>query len=339
MERALSDREMRIRELLAATPDVIFRLNSEGAHLDMHVSHRQTLNLRFDPEEVVGKKAIDIFPLDFATLHEQYRLKAIDTQSVQIWDFIHPTLDEKTFIEARFIPTGHEEVIVFLRNHTDRIQANNEVLAAADRERMRIGHELHDGVGQLLTGVSLSIESLAHKLEAEESPQLAQCKDIGDLVQRAIDETRLVSSALSPNAAIRLGLKDALENLAEQVRMHWNVECSILSDRLDHRHHVDLESQLYRITQQSIGNAVTHGHATAIEVDYECKDGSVRLAITDNGRGIPRESDRREGTGLKSIRHRSFMIDGRVVIEPLPDHGGTQVVCSCPCQAIATGRA
>jgi signal transduction histidine kinase len=83
---------------------------------------------------------------------------------------------------------------------------------------------------------------------------------------------------------------------------------------------------LYRIAQEAVSNAIKHGQARRIEIGLAVKDGSVTLAVKDNGTGIPRKLPKRKGMGLRIMRYRAEVIGGALMVEPDPG-GGTRVVC------------
>jgi len=213
---------------------------------------------------------------------------------------------------------------------TARKQLERELLDVANREQQRLGRELHDGLGQELTGISMMLEALAQQLQDARPLVASQFERLRGLVTDSIQSTRALAHGLAPVSLSRGGLEAALRRLAGQVGLAGNAEV-----RLD----LDLEvpvaldevagGHLYRIAQEAVGNAIRHGQAHNIGIELRSLAGSVTLQISDDGRGFPPKSELLEGFGLRSMRYRAQTLDGTLEIEPRRD-GGTRVRVNCP---------
>ena len=212
---------------------------------------------------------------------------------------------------------------------TDRVELEREILIAGEQERERVSRNLHDGLGQELTGISLRLQGLSEELAGEQSPHAQEIDDLTAMVQDSIAEIRRVAHDLAPSFLAEVGLGAALSALADELTKHSEVTCvvnySVDQDLQDH----EIAVNLYRIAQESINNALKHGSPQKIELNVGCDKDSLLLEVLDDGSGIPSQPDRAEGLGLKSMHYRARMLHGHLDVAPRTD-GGTRVLCSCP---------
>ncbi len=212
---------------------------------------------------------------------------------------------------------------------TDRIELEREVIAVAERERQRIGRDLHDSVGQGLAGVSLILQTLSRKQVHEHSPDVQTMQELTETIQNIIVDIRGFARQLSPVFSTELGLNDALRALVKELDAHSDVNlyahCSYENDS----HDTEIATHLYRIAQESINNALKHSGAENIELRYGRDGDSFFLEVLDDGTGIPAKESRVEGMGLRSMHYRARMLRGRLAVE-VRSHGGTRVLCSGP---------
>ena len=204
-----------------------------------------------------------------------------------------------------------------------------EVIASSENERKRIGHDLHDGLGQELTAVSLALQALSLKLDRESSPHAQAARNITVSTQNMIAEIRRFARQLAPIFSSKFALNDALQALARDVREYSNVECHAHGSYEHRTLDTDIAVHLYRIAQESINNAIRHSGAKTIELQYGRDGDSIFLEVLDDGTGIPTRDHRVDGIGLRSMRYRARMLRGRLDIAPR-SQGGTRVLCSCP---------
>ena len=184
------------------------------------------------------------------------------------------------------------------------------MLAVGEGERHRIGADLHDGLGQQLTAIELYCTAL--KADARKaSPDLASRLDLmGRMLRDAIAQTRSLARGLVPVSddpdALRIGLAELAETTTSVGPSKCRFDCPgpvPLADRT-------VAGHLYRIAQEAVNNAVKHAHAAEIVIDLARTDSTVRLRISDNGRGLSRARGR--GLGLELMKHRASVIGGRL---------------------------
>lgn len=217
-----------------------------------------------------------------------------------------------------------------LRDISHRKELQNEVIAVSEDERHRIGRDLHDGVGQLLFGASLSLRSVCDELEQSDSALLPTVQRIKDIIVDAIDETRRVSHLLVPMIYDRRNLSGSLTKLVATVNevstIRFRVECDY--DRALPTN--GTAEQLYRITQECISNVLKHSAASEVRVRLFAEGDLLHLEVIDDGIGIsPERAGDAAGLGVRSMHYRAGLIDGSLAIVP-GEAGGTRVICTCP---------
>jgi signal transduction histidine kinase len=217
-----------------------------------------------------------------------------------------------------------------------RAVLEREVLEAGDRERERVGHDLHDGLGQHLTGVALMSHVLAQRLQTQASPQAGEAQRISEMVNEATLRTRDLARGLSPVRLPAEGLAAALRALAGGARELFDVECEFAGDDAADVRDLGAATHLYRIAQEALTNSVRHGRARHVRIELRRRDGGTLLSVADDGVGIGK-SPGTAGMGLKIMEYRAHMIGASLEIGPGPA-GGTYVACKLPVGAGDNGR-
>jgi PAS domain S-box-containing protein len=327
LQKALERSEARAQALLDANPDLIFRISRDGTYVDVHASDPSRLAI--PPEKLIGRNVLEIFDETFAAEHQLHIGNALETGEVQLWQYQLPTAGDSRNLEARLIRSGTDEVIAIVQDITEQTRLEREVISSSENERMRIGHDLHDGLGQELTAVSLALKALSVKLDREQSPHAETVGNLTKATQNMISETRRYARQLSPVFSSEFGLSTALKALAEEVKEYSDARCLARCLYEDDALDTEIAVHLYRIAQESINNAVRHSGAKTIELEYGRDGDSLYLEILDDGMGIPGKGHRIDGIGLRSMRYRARMLRGRLDVAPRA-HGGTRVRCSCP---------
>lgn len=209
---------------------------------------------------------------------------------------------------------------------TERQRLEKAVLEISERERRSIGHDLHDGLGQHLTGTALIGKALVARMHEGRRDATADVERIVTLVEKGIEQSRALAKGLLLAEIERDGLTDALQELALSTRMQFNVACEFTQDGEVSLEENGSANHLYRIAHEAVRNAIRHGHAKNIQVDLSAHEGILELVVRDDGIGLAPAQERTDGLGLRIMAHRASMIGGRLAVERSPD-GGTQVVC------------
>jgi PAS domain S-box-containing protein len=282
------------------------------------------------PEDIIGKRVTEVVRPD---LYENFRERTLRTLRGESVSHEYRTrLDqdgELHDLHVDLLPEvaadGHVAgYFVLLLDVTNRVQLERDVIRAAESERLSVARDLHDGLGQALTGISLALRALARKLDQEGSKQVSTVANLTATAQKTIEQARQYTRLLAPT--LQGGLFSALQTLASEVSTLYDIECSMQCPTEDVPIAPAVAMHLYRIAQESVNNAARHGRASTIEIDCRIENHALVLEISDDGLGIPATSERREGMGLKSMYYRARMIGGTLRVNALED-GGTEVCC------------
>lgn len=225
---------------------------------------------------------------------------------------------------ARLPASGPQEVrelVVVFNDMLDRLEherreSARRALAAQEGERRRVAQELHDEVGQVLTGVLLRLESLARQAPPELLPALRAAQDA---TRDAIGSVSVVVRQLRPEALTDLGLAKALAALATRVgeesglpiKLRVAADLGGLSE--------ECELVIYRVAQESITNAARHADASEVEITLERSDDQIVLRVRDDGSGLPAAQQPRHG--ILGMRERAMLIGATLTIENRPGNG------------------
>jgi signal transduction histidine kinase len=208
---------------------------------------------------------------------------------------------------------------------TQRRLVERELLRVSDAEKDRIGSDLHDGLGQYLTGISCLSAALRDKLQAHGRAEAEDAATISTLVQEAIAQTRALARGLCPVQLETSGLETALEDLTFQVQRLHGLDC-----QFEPRGTVDVETSvalhLYRIAQEAINNAVKHASAEHIKVTADFSKESKILTIEDDGCGFDPNVEHGPSSGMSLMPYRAAMIGGTLTVTSQPN-AGTKVEC------------
>ena len=217
-----------------------------------------------------------------------------------------------------------------LRDEMERRQRlEKSVTEITERERQRIGHDLHDTLCQHLTATSLSLQVLSAKLAEASLPQ-AKDADAGvRLIEEAIDITRKLAKGLFPLELEGEGLASALRELCRSTADRYNIMCEFDGDSQTPALDPTTATHLYRIAQEALTNAIKHGHVRQVNVGLSCLDGDLTLNISDDGIGLPESMPEGRGLGLRIMASRAGMIGANFSAKSR-NEGGTIVICQVP---------
>lgn len=210
----------------------------------------------------------------------------------------------------------------------ERAASSGRVLVAQEAERRRIAQELHDEVGQSMTAVLLVLGRAADEASGPLREELVQAQEI---TRGSLDEVRRLVRRLRPGVLDDLGLVSALSSLTSDFAAHTGLRVVRTFGAGLPALDAEVELVLYRVAQESLTNAARHADAARVEVALEAVGDTVRLTVTDDGRGV---GAAQEGAGLRGMRERALLIGGVLDVGP-GDSGGTCVRLTAPVSAPA----
>ena len=211
------------------------------------------------------------------------------------------------------------------RLESERRDSARRALLVQEGERRRVARELHDEVGQTLTGVMLQIEGLSAAVPAELQDQLDELRETA---RHGTEEVRRIARRLRPEALEDLGLESALAALATAVTVQAGLRVNRHVEPVGAPLTEEQELVIYRVAQEALTNVVRHARATEVDLRLERDGDRVALVVRDDGIGLP-DGALPSASGIRGIRERAMLIGADVAITRAPDHG-TEVMLSIP---------
>ncbi len=277
-------------------------------------------------EELIGRE-LDVLLPDGARESVVEKLRHIlDTGETATYEFESSDGERVRYFENRAVLVRDDGIgtgiSISTRDITERKRLEQEILDVSDRERQSIGRDLHDGLGQELTGVALMLRGLGGRVQQCCPAAMDSMNEIVGLVNQSIENARALARGLLPVRTETGGLAFALRELASRSRDLYGLDVSFRSEvwpllTLDETD----SSHLYRIAQEALTNAARHGHATAVEIFLLVTRNTFLLCITDNGEGFHPPLSPYTGMGLKIMKYRAGMIGARFEITPNEPRG------------------
>ena len=213
------------------------------------------------------------------------------------------------------------------REITEQRRLERELVKISEREQRRIGRDLHDGLGQTLTGLAFMAKSLERRLKNNDLEAAEQAMTIAQLVNEAKTDARNLSRGLVTVDLKGNGIVLALEDLASRVEQFSSVRCSVSSNLTIPILDETVAIHLYRICQEAINNAIKHSGAGQINVELNQDYDQIILTVSDDGKGIQYIDPDSDGMGLRIMAFRARMINGSIAMRKR-EEGGTIVMCS-----------
>ncbi|MCA9037673.1 MAG: PAS domain S-box protein [Planctomycetaceae bacterium] len=343
-----------LEAILDSALDGIISIDSRGMIQTINRSAERLFG--YTRAEVIGQNVNMLMPSPYREEHDGYLRRYLKTGERRILDSVRELVarrkDGTTFpVEVSITEVDHLQAFTgIVHDISERKQLQTHILQIAEDEQRRIGQELHDGIGQELTGLALFAGSLVEVLDA--IPQESSQGTVRQLHESQFTSLRSLAARISSqlnatNAHIRqlahgmmpvqiepCGLQAALAELAVSIETHPQITCHfessanvIVADNATATH-------LYRIAQEAISNSLRHSLATEISITLGCKDHHVVLEMKDNGVGIHSfdnsgQANRGTGMGLRTMQYRCGLIGGTFHIEASLA-GGTSVRCLIP---------
>lgn len=334
-EEALRDSDAKARAILDTTVDAIITIDAHGTVESYNQAAEQIFG--FASEEVVGRNVKMLMPEPYRGEHDTYISNYHKTGKRNIIGIGREVTgirkDGSTFpmdlavsevqLEGRQIFTG------IIRDITDRRNLEQRVLEISDEERRRIGQDLHDGLGQMLTGIGLIGQNLARQLRDDGHRLAPDMSEVTKMVKEADQQARALARGLVPVELEANGLASALQRLAVNAERLFSIRCSFSEVGQAHITDNTAAGHIFRIAQEAVSNAVKHGKASIIKITLSSVRRQIRLRVIDNGIGFPDHLSDERGMGVNIMHYRARIIGGMLDIKRDPA-GGTVVTCSMP---------
>jgi PAS domain S-box-containing protein len=316
-EARLRRSEEVLRTTTANTADTLLLLDTD---LRVRFINRSVHGMSID--DIVGRNISVLLPDSMRGYVIGKLCQVLTTGETATYEFDVPgTGAETAYFENRAvlvrdggIGTG---ISLTVRNITERKRLEQEILDVSSRERQTIGRDLHDGLGQELTGVALMLRGLATRIQKECPESVDQVNEIVLLVNQSIETARTLARGLLPVNTDGGGLAFSLRALANRSRALYGFEVEF---RVEVVPELILNeataSHLYRIAQEALTNTARHARASSVAMFLLVTKSKFLLRIADNGVGIGDTGRSGSGMGLKIMKYRASMIGARFEIAP-----------------------
>jgi PAS domain S-box-containing protein len=326
------------RNVLSAILDIvgalIVVLDPEGRIVRFNRTCEHTTGYSFT--EVSGKYVWDLFLMpeevdNFKAILEQPPSERVSRDYQTNWltrDGGSRLINwSSTILAGKNGATSH--VIVTGIDITERQRLEKAILEVSAREQRRIGEDLHDGLGQHLTGIAFMSKVLESKLREKSLLESGDAEKIVRLVNEAINKTRELSRGLLPVVSDAHGLMSALTRYAEEMQDLFRITCRFECGSPVLIYDVNAATHLYHIAREAVNNAIKHGQPTHVVIGLFAESDEGTLSVQDDGEGFSDIPSSHTGMGLSIMNYRANMIGGSLDIRK-NFTGGTSVICVFP---------
>ncbi len=213
---------------------------------------------------------------------------------------------------------------------TSQRELEHRMLEISSHEQRRIGGDLHDSLGQDLTGISLLLEQCRSRAARGDSELASDLEEISTHLRRTLQAVRSLAFGLCPVGVDGAGLDEALRRLVARYEVPGKWKCEIdIRGSGDSAINTDAATHVFMVAQEALSNAVRHGQASRASLQLEVGVSSVELTVDDNGVGMPAAMNGTKGMGLALMRYRARLIGGTLSVGTAPT-GGTRVRLVAP---------
>jgi signal transduction histidine kinase len=200
------------------------------------------------------------------------------------------------------------------------------ILEISEREQRRIGQDLHDSLGQSLSAIAFLTSSLKERLAKTQPAEVPAVRRISELLDDTLAQVRALARGLHPVKPVEQGLMSALAELADSMSRVYRLRFQFVCRRPVLIHDNEVATNLFRIAQEAVNNAVVHGQPRQVVIYLANRPAGLCLEVRDNGRGLTRRRPTNDGMGLKIMRYRAAAMNATVTFRTLAT-GGTVVTC------------
>lgn len=312
------------RALLTVVSDWLFIVGADGIIVECHPPPEP--DGPAIAKGFLGRKVIELLPMQIAQQARYHLEKTLRTGQTQTFTTQFLLRGRECQFQVRVALCAPGQVIALVRDVTERHLREKEILEISNREQLRLGQDLHDGLGQHLTGITFLTRALETKLNARGIPEAAEVGEIGKLVMQALSQTRNLARGLFP-VELANGMVQALKDLVTTAEKLFNISCRLEAEETVGVQNRTVAHHLFRVAQEAINNSVKHGRATQVVLNLRSDGDIFTLTVRDNGLGLPDDAAQSKGLGLRIMSYRAQKIGGTLNVAR-DDAGGTVVTCS-----------
>jgi PAS domain S-box-containing protein len=344
VRQAQRESEAKAHAILSTTVDGIITIDAEGTIESFNKAAEDIFG--YDAAAVLGHNVKMLMPPPYREEHDAYLRSYHETGRRHIIGIGREVQgrrkDGSTFpmdLAVSEVDLGDRTLFTgVVRDISERRRLEKEILNASEQERRRIGQDLHDGLGQMLTGIGLLSQDVAEDLEAEGHARADDMAEITEHIKEADRYARDLSHGLIPVDVEVNGLTEALRRLSQNTERLFDVHCTFREVDTVLVHDNIVATHIYRIAQEAVSNAAQHADAASIGIVLANGDDQLRLQVRDDGNGLDSDQMDTSGMGVQIMNYRARIIGGTLEINSTSEDG-TVVTCTRPHTASAADRA
>jgi PAS domain S-box-containing protein len=317
-ETRLNHSQAIAESIFSTSRDAIFTTNCEGVILSANKAFMNMFG--YCHNELIGENLNALMPFHYDFNPENKSEKYYETGKNNLLDKGRETQGLKKNNLMFPIELSLSEIFVdgnrilagIIRDLSKRRELEHRLVEIGNEERRRIGRDLHDGLGQMLTGIRMLAESLARKLQANAVPGAEEVKEIAEMINEADGIARSIARDMVQIEIEKKGLVVAVDELCRKIERMTGVTC-----KLNVVQDFEIENQsralhLYRIIQEAVNNAVKHGKAGRIDIQILEHDHHLSVEIQDDGIGFSNHLSDQDGKGIQIMEYRAKMMGGKL---------------------------
>jgi two-component system sensor kinase FixL len=341
-EKALRESQELVRAVVKTAADSIITVGQDGIVIGINPATERMFG--YSEQELVGKNISVLMPEPYRSEHDSHIARYLRTGEPHIIGIGREVVGRRKDGSIFPIDLAVSEVdqlgffAGIIRDISERKELQRQVLEIAAEEQRRIGHELHDGTQQELTGLSLIAQNLVDSLDGKgndflEEHGLLSLRKVANRLSQGLSETnrnvQMLSRGLVPVEVDARGLMNALDELAASICVAHSTICKFrCTQAVDFTDNFKA-THVFRIAQEAVTNALKHGQPDRIEIRLSEQSNFIALTIQDNGTGIAERRANSSGRGLKIMGYRAGLIGATLQVGQAAG-GGTLVTCTIP---------
>lgn len=314
IELKLREGEEVARALIDSPSEPVFLASTDGTVIDLNFELEKRLGLA--KNEIIGRSMFDfISKRTAARYREKIQAVVVSEKAARFEN----QLGGNWYDTIMYPVPDHRGVVtklaIFSHDITETRRLQKDIMEISELERKRIGQELHDGLGQKLTGIAFLAEALKRTMREKDYPEVSDVEEITANIAESIDQARKISSGLWTTRLESYDAARALQELADDTENLFGITCKLDSHISIPLFNSTVVINLYFIARESINNAIRHGKARRIDIRLSDDRDCIYLEIKDNGKGAAAAFQDGAGIGLRIMQYRAGIIGGACSFE------------------------